>query len=120
LQHGVGSRPCTEQAFGMSEAALLKSWITAGKVLVLSKTYCPYCTNTKELLQSLKTKNLKIVELDTIGEGAKLQEAAKALTGQRTVPNVWIGSKHIGGDSDLQALHKSGKLIDLLTKEGCV
>jgi len=39
-----------------------------------------------------------------IAKGGKLQAEAASLTGQRTVPNIWIGGKHIGGNSDLQSL----------------
>ena len=38
-------------------------------------------------------------------DGPKIQAALLELTGQRTVPNIFIGEKHMGGNSDLQALH---------------
>lgn len=42
-------------------------------------------------------------------DGADLQDALLKLTGQRTVPNIFIGKEHIGGNSDLEAVVKSGR-----------
>ncbi|KAH9315273.1 hypothetical protein KI387_023900, partial [Taxus chinensis] len=60
------------------------------------KTYCPYCTQVKQLLSRLGAKP-HVVELDTESDGPDLQAALKEWTGQRTVPNVFIGGTHIGG-----------------------
>ncbi|KAF5094815.1 hypothetical protein D0Z00_003388 [Geotrichum galactomycetum] len=90
-------------------------------VVVYSKTYCPYCQRTKNLLTSLDVEGLKVIELDTLGdEGKQIQDELYEITGQRTVPNVFIGGKHIGGNSDLQALESSGKLRDLLKQAGAL
>ena len=48
-------------------------------------------------------------ELNQESDGEDLQKALLAITGQRTVPNVFINKQHIGGDSDFQAVVKSGK-----------
>ncbi|CAI0456174.1 unnamed protein product [Linum tenue] len=53
-------------------------------------------------------------------DGAEIQAALAQLTGQRTVPNVFIGGKHIGGCDDTMALNKSGKLVPLLTEAGAI
>lgn len=53
----------------------LKDLISNNKVLVLSKTYCPYCKKTKELLGSLNAKHT-IIELDTREDGDRLQGVA--------------------------------------------
>lgn len=47
-------------------------------------------------------------------EGSDIQDALQAMTKQKTVPNIFISGKHIGGSSDLEALHSKGKLVDLL------
>lgn len=47
-----------------------------------------------------------------------MQNALEELTGQRTVPNVFIGQKHIGGNSEVQALASSGKLEQILAEAG--
>lgn len=51
-------------------------------------------------------------------DGSAIQAALQEISGQRTVPNIFIGKKHIGGNSDLQA--KSGELKGLLTEVGAL
>ncbi|KAK0609823.1 Glutaredoxin [Lasiodiplodia hormozganensis] len=80
-------------------------------VAVFSKSYCPYCRATKSLLSELGAKYYAI-ELDQIDDGAAIQDALEDMTGQRSVPNIFIDKKHIGGNSDLQA--KKSELPSLL------
>jgi len=56
----------------------------------------------------------------TLGDGPELQDALKEWTGQRTVPNVFINGKHIGGCDDTMALNNDGKLVALLTEAGAI
>ncbi|RCK65707.1 Glutaredoxin-C6 [Candida viswanathii] len=91
----------------------IESTINSSKIVVYSKTYCPYCSSTKDLL-SKYDKNFKLVELDTLSNGSTIQNALQEITGQRTVPNIFINGKHIGGNSDLQILNSQGKLQALL------
>lgn len=84
---------------------------------VFSKSYCPYCTSTKKLLNETGAKYYAI-ELDQVDDGSDIQAALQEISGQRTVPNVFIGKKHIGGNSDLQA--KKGELKSLLTAAGAL
>lgn len=53
-----------------------------------------------------------------VDDGAALQDALQEITGQRSVPNIFIAQNHIGGNSDLQA--KKGELDQLLSKAGAV
>jgi glutaredoxin 3 len=53
-----------------------------------------------------------------LDDGAALQDALEEITGQRSVPNIFIGQKHIGGNSDLQA--KKGDLDGLLKGVGAI
>ncbi|KAM0739574.1 hypothetical protein ACQRIT_004758 [Beauveria bassiana] len=91
--------------------------IDENPVMVFSKSYCPYCKSTKSLLSSA---NPKIVELDEEDDGSALQDALEKISGQRTVPNVYIAKKHIGGNSDIQSLSSSGKLKALLAEAGAI
>ncbi|KAL0331948.1 UNVERIFIED_CONTAM: Glutaredoxin [Sesamum calycinum] len=84
-----------------------------------SKTYCPFCVTVKELLTKLGA-SFKAIELDKEGDGSEIQSALAEWTGQRTVPNVFIGGKHIGGCDATTALHNQGKLVPLLTEAGAV
>lgn len=56
----------------------------------------------------------KVIELDQIDNGAEVQSALLEMSGQRTVPNVYIKGKHLGGNDDTQAAARSGKLEEML------
>jgi len=88
-------------------------------VVVFSKSYCPYCTATKKTLAGLGVQAV-VVELDQVDDGSEIQNALAELTGQRTVPNVFIGKQHVGGNSDLQDKKASGELVKLLENAGAL
>merc|ERR1712007_27844 len=96
-----------------------KSIVSSHPVVVFSKTSCPYCSQVKQLLATLSAKT-EVVELDTTSDGPDIQAALKEWTGQRTVPNVFIGGTHIGGCDDTVAKHKSGQLVPLLSAAGAL
>lgn len=75
----------------------IKKTIGSTKVVVYSKSYCPYCAKTKALFDSMDVKYTAI-ELDLMDDGPKVQEALLSITGQKTVPNVFVGGKHVGGN----------------------
>ncbi|KAF0976355.1 hypothetical protein FDP41_004582, partial [Naegleria fowleri] len=85
------------------------------KVVIFSKTYCPYCANAKKLFSELGV-DYKVLELDTMKDGSEYQNVLKEMTNMGTVPSVWVNSEFIGGFSDTQALHKQGKLLPKLNK----
>ncbi|KAL1812297.1 glutaredoxin [Daucus carota subsp. sativus] len=89
--------------------------VSSNAVVVFSKTYCPYCTSVKKLFNDLGV-TYKLVEMDVESDGSEIQAALAEWTKQRTVPNVFIGGKHIGGCDDVFALRKSEKLVPLLTE----
>ena len=91
-----------------------KTEIDKNKVVIFSKSYCPHCTKTKDLFKNLKVDGTVIYELDDMKNGADIQAALLDMTGQRTVPNVFIKGKHVGGNDNVQAANKSGKLKELL------
>jgi len=91
--------------------------IDDNSVVVFSKSYCPYCRASKALLNEKHAKYF-LLELDEVDDGAALQDALEEITGQRSVPNIFIAQKHIGGNSDLQA--KKGQLDDLLRSAGAI
>ncbi|KAF9150469.1 hypothetical protein BG015_007734 [Linnemannia schmuckeri] len=100
-------------------AAAIKTKVDAiiadNAIVVFSKSYCPYCTKAKNLLAQHEVK-VFILELDNIDDGAAIQAYLQTLTGQRTVPNIFISQNHIGGCDDLFKLEKSGQLKTLLAK----
>lgn len=68
--------------------------------MVFSKSYCPYCTRTKQTLSKLGIE-AKVVELDQVEGGEEMHMALKQMSGQRTVPNTYINGVHLGGNDDL-------------------
>ncbi|KAH3674862.1 hypothetical protein WICMUC_003065 [Wickerhamomyces mucosus] len=87
--------------------------ISSNHIFVASKSYCPYCRSTIGTLNSLGVKPT-VLQLNQIDDGADIQDALRELTGQRTVPSIFIDGKHIGGDSDLQSLKSTGELQRIL------
>eukprot|EP01092_Planopodium_desertum_P004063 TRINITY_DN17965_c0_g1_i1.p1 TRINITY_DN17965_c0_g1~~TRINITY_DN17965_c0_g1_i1.p1 ORF type:complete len:103 (-),score=15.70 TRINITY_DN17965_c0_g1_i1:53-361(-) len=96
----------------MSKASVQKS-IDESPVVIFSKSYCPYCIRVKKLFSDLKV-SAKVIELDQMKEGSDIQSILEDMTGQTTVPSVFIGKKHIGGCDDTTRLHSQGKLVPLL------
>ncbi|KAL6634748.1 hypothetical protein ACP70R_027419 [Stipagrostis hirtigluma subsp. patula] len=96
-----------------------KDIVASSPVVVFSKTYCPFCTRVKQLLTQLGA-SCKAVELDVESDGSELQSALAEWTGQRTVPNVFIKGKRIGGCDDTMAAHNGGKLVPLLREAGAI
>lgn len=96
----------------------IKEKISENPLIIYSKTRCPYCRAVKDLFNRLGVKPM-VIELDELGPAQhQLKNALKRLTGQSTVPNIFIGGKHIGGCSETMALHKKGALIPLLSASG--
>lgn len=82
-------------------------------VTLYSKSWCPFCVRAKRLLSS---KNVTVTEIDVEREPAQLANMMK-LSGQRTVPQIWVGETHVGGCDDLFALEYDGKLDSLLSTD---
>jgi thioredoxin reductase (NADPH) len=86
-------------------------------VVVFSKSYCPYCKRALEALNQEGVKDekfLKIIDLTQITNMGAVQDTLNKMTGRRTVPNVFVGGKSIGGGDETTGLHRDGKLRPLL------
>ncbi len=81
------------------------------KVVMYTKSSCPYCDWAKELL---KSRNITYNEIRIDLDPAKREEMER-LSGRRTVPQIFINDKPVGGFDDLSALDRSGELQKLLT-----
>ncbi|KAI5296389.1 hypothetical protein KEM52_003111 [Ascosphaera acerosa] len=82
-------------------------------VIVFSKSYCPFSKKAKFLLGKYTiTPVPHIVELDEHPLGKDLQHLLAEMTGRRTVPNVLVNGKSLGGGDDVEALHEQGKLAE--------
>lgn len=82
-------------------------------VVVYSMQNCPFCVRAKQLLDS---KGVEYTELDVDKDEATWEEMI-AKSHRRTVPQIFINDQHVGGCDDLYALHRAGKLDQLLTGE---
>lgn len=75
---------------------------------------CPYCVAAKALLTR---KGIVFTEIDVSGDWKRRQEMAQRANGRMTVPQIFIGSVHVGGYDDLYALEAARKLDALLGSE---
>ncbi|KAF1796058.1 thioredoxin-like protein [Mucor lusitanicus] len=89
--------------------------IQNNKVIVFSKSYCPYCKKAKALLSSLDIE-FATIELDLHPQGEAIQAYLLEKTGQRTVPNVFVNKTHVGGSDDLAKAERDGTLQKLLAQ----
>ncbi|EOY20761.1 PREDICTED: glutaredoxin isoform X2 [Theobroma cacao] len=97
----------------------VKQIVSSNQVVVFSKTYCGFCNRVKQLFTQLGA-SYKTIELNQESDGDDMQAALLEWTGQRTVPNVFIGGIHIGGCDSVVAKHQAGQLVNLLTNAGAV
>mmetsp|Transcript_63792 Transcript_63792/g.88045 ORF Transcript_63792/g.88045 Transcript_63792/m.88045 type:complete len:93 (+) Transcript_63792:55-333(+) len=85
----------------------LENQIATEKVMVYSKSYCPYCVKTKDKLKSGGVQFVA-VEMDQVANGGDIQNTLQGISGQRTVPNVFVGGKHVGGNDDVHSKISNG------------
>ncbi|XP_047164332.1 glutaredoxin-C3 [Vigna umbellata] len=97
-----------------SVSAFVQNAIYSNRITVFSKSYCPYCLRAKRILAELNEKPF-VVELDLREDGYEIQSVILDLIGRRTVPQVFVNGKHIGGSDDLSAAVQSGELQKLLS-----
>merc|ERR1712238_623433 len=83
----MGSSSITRQMSSSSE--LVNTEIGVNDVVIFSKSYCPYCTKTKDRFADMGV-SAKVFELDNMSDGGDIQSELLTMTGQRTVPNVFI------------------------------
>jgi glutaredoxin 3 len=81
------------------------------KIEVYTTNYCPYCTKAKKLLE---LKGAKYKEIDISDDDEARTALVQKAGGARTVPQIFIDGKHIGGCDDLYALNDKGGLDPLL------
>ncbi|KAM7481265.1 hypothetical protein LguiB_005848 [Lonicera macranthoides] len=96
-----------------SSAAFVKKTVSSHSIVIFSKSYCPYCKRAKAVFSELKQVPY-VVELDQRDDGWNIQDALGEIVGRRTVPQVFINGKHIGGSDDTVEAYESGELAKLL------
>jgi glutaredoxin 3 len=83
------------------------------KILMYTSAVCPYCINAERLLKSKGVLEIDKIRIDLQPE---LRAEMMQKTGRRTVPQIYIGARHVGGFDDLRALDLAGELDKLLAE----
>lgn len=83
------------------------------QVLMYSTAVCPYCQRAEALLKARGVTEIEKVRIDL---DPTRRDEMIARTGRRTVPQIFVGSAHVGGFDDLSALDREGKLTPLLAQ----
>ncbi|ESQ31112.1 hypothetical protein EUTSA_v10005112mg [Eutrema salsugineum] len=99
-----------------SVSAFVQNAILSNKIVIFSKSYCPFflvCLRSKRIFSELKEQPF-VVELDQREDGDQIQYELLEFVGRRTVPQVFVNGKHIGGSDDLGAAVENGQLQKLL------
>lgn len=84
------------------------------KVTIYTSVRCPYCEQAKRLLDK---KGAVYDEINISLDDAKRIEMIQRTKGRMSVPQIFIGDFHVGGNDDLQALERAGKLDRLLNAD---
>lgn len=84
------------------------------RIEIYTTSYCPYCFRAKALLQR---KGVTFQEID-VSDAPDKRLWLRERTGRRTVPQVFINGKPVGGYDDIAALDAAGRLDPLLAEEG--
>ena len=79
-------------------------------IVIYSSQYCPFCFRAKAILQQ---KGVSFSEINVDGNPQLRQEMTEK-AGRHTVPQIWIGERHVGGCDELMALQSTGGLDVLL------
>ena len=95
----------------MAEGEPARGEMSMAKVLMYSTGVCPFCLMAERLLKSKGVQAIEKIRVDL--EPEKRQEMMQR-TGRRTVPQIYIGERHVGGYDDLAALDRAGGLDPLL------
>lgn len=103
-------------ASSMSEDIIAKN--KTNPCIIYSKTFCPFCSDVKDLFEKQLKIDAKIIELDTLADGDDVQAALSEVSGMRTVPQVFVGGELVGGCDDTLAAYRSGTLEKLLKAAG--
>jgi glutaredoxin 3 len=81
------------------------------QIEIYTTRFCPYCHAAKRLLSR---KGVEFTEIDVSGDPKGRSDMVARANGRMTVPQIFIGSTHVGGYDDLSALDRAGKLDPLL------
>jgi len=100
----------------------VKSQIDSTPILVVSKSGCNACKKAKQLLNQLAVTSgvaPSVFEIDSYGLLCMkaIMKHLSAKTGVKTVPQIWINGSFVGGNDDIQQLHREGQLLSLMRRK---
>jgi len=102
------------------EAFVLEKLSQRGKIVIFSKTACPFCSHAKTLISSLFPRPLvDIVELDGQPRHGPVQQALRRHTGTTEVPQALVNGQWVGNCQELDQQHQQGLLVPKLRLFGC-
>jgi glutaredoxin 3 len=81
------------------------------KVTMYCTEVCPYCVRAESLLKKRGVTEIEKIRIDLLPEQRDIMVAK---TGRRTVPQIYIGERHVGGFDDMAELDSQGGLVPLL------
>jgi len=110
---GIFSSGTDDMADKAQVKATVEELIKQDRVVIFSKSTCPYCWDAKKVFDRLKQK-YQAIELNQHPQGATIQDVLNDMTGARTVPRVFVDGTCIGGGDDTVRLEKSGELAKML------
>jgi glutaredoxin 3 len=87
---------------------------TMPRVTMYTTAYCGWCRRAERLLEAKGVTDIAMIRVD---EEPGERIAMMRRTGRRTVPQIYIGERHVGGYEDLAALDRDGRLAELLARE---
>ncbi|KAJ1821628.1 hypothetical protein LPJ56_001116 [Coemansia sp. RSA 2599] len=120
----VAKKEAKEEPAGPSEAEVkVRRLIKRHRVMVFSKTYCPYSQRAKQLLSQYRDGrglDYTVLEADLEPDPAAIKAALGEVSGQLTFPNIFVDGKSLGGSDDLANLHRSGELAQLLREKSLI
>lgn len=81
------------------------------RIIMYTTGFCPYCKMAENLLRSKGVAEIEKIRIDLDPEQ---RSEMMDKTGRRTVPQIFIGDRHVGGYDDLARLDRQGELVPLL------
>ncbi|XP_053381211.1 uncharacterized protein LOC128549076 [Mercenaria mercenaria] len=100
----------------MATKKLIQKKIDGKKVMVFSKSYCPYCAKAKKVFNTyiidglLKAEDYDVWEIDGVANTDEIQTELKTMTGASSVPRVFINGKFFGGGDEVVKAAQKGTL----------
>ena len=120
----TGDEPTEIPSLGEAEKKEIKDVIENNKVVVFSKSYCPFCRQAKMTFNSISNLDYKVVEMDDgnhegwqafiadLARRTAIERAANNNT--KSVPQIFINQKYVGGAEDLAEIYSDKSLADML------